>query len=263
MSVPFEPPVALSSLSGESDADWARAGADHAGAAFLGGIAIDSPTRAAARSMVDRDRSEFLPPDPLAFVADQFEALEDAPIRPGINVRTTSIGPLRAMAELCREHGAILEINAHCRQGEMCDAGAGESLLRDGDRLCEQVRAAAAEGPTVGVKLRTEVAGVNLPALAARLGRAGADLLHVDAMDSERVVADVVERIEAVDDTPGTDDVAVIANNGVRGTRTVETYLRYGADAVSVGRPSTDAETLAAVRQATEAYRERPRLEVW
>ncbi|MFT4923616.1 MAG: hypothetical protein ACI8XM_002844, partial [Haloarculaceae archaeon] len=40
----FEPRVALASLSGESDAAWARAGSAFAGAAFLGGIALDDRT---------------------------------------------------------------------------------------------------------------------------------------------------------------------------------------------------------------------------
>ena len=45
----FRPRVALASLSGEADAQWARAGAAHVGCAFLGGIALDESTRAAAR----------------------------------------------------------------------------------------------------------------------------------------------------------------------------------------------------------------------
>jgi len=70
-AVPFEPRVALASLSGQSDADWARAVSEHVGAAILGGIALDGPTREAARELVDRDRVEFLPPDPLTFLDDQ------------------------------------------------------------------------------------------------------------------------------------------------------------------------------------------------
>jgi TIM-barrel protein len=152
---------------------------------------------------------------------------------------------------VCAAHDAVLELNAHCRQAEMCAAGAGESLLRDGDRLCEQVVAAAATGATVSVKLRAAVDGVDLPALAPRLADAGADVLHVDAMDSEHVVAAVADRADAF----------VVANNGVRGPESVEQYLRYGADAVSVGRPSDDPRVLARVRRAVAAFRARPRLE--
>ncbi len=254
MTPPFDPPVALASLSGEADAAWARAAETHVGCAFLGGIALDDATRAAARGMVDRDRSEFLPEDPTAFVDEQFEALADADLRPAINVRTGSVGPLEAVAAVCRDHDAILEVNAHCRQEEMCAAGAGHALLRDADRLCEQVRAASEAGATTSVKVRTEVEGVDLPAVCRRAAEAGADLVHVDAMDSEPVVADVVEAVGS--------DVAVVANNGVRDRASAEEYLRYGADAVSVGRASDRPDVLARVRRAVEAFAERPSLEV-
>ncbi|MFB6117894.1 tRNA-dihydrouridine synthase [Halosegnis sp.] len=236
----FEPRLALASLSGTADATWARAGAPWAGCAFLGGISLDKPTRAAARRLCERDREEFLPENPVAFVDEQFSALAETPLRPAINVRTTSVGPLSKTAAVAASHDAILEVNAHCRQAEMCETGAGERLLRDGDRLCEYVRAAANVGATVSVKLRTEVAGVDLPALAPRLERAGADLLHVDAMDSEAVIGEIRAATDAF----------LVANNGVRDRATVREYLRYGADAISVGRPSDDPRVLERVSEA-------------
>jgi TIM-barrel protein len=241
----FTPRVAAASLSGESDAEWARAAAPYVGCVFLGGIALDEATREAARELCDRDRTEFLPPDPIQFIDGQFAAIEPLDVRPGVNVRSATPEPIEAAASVCVEHDAILEINAHCRQTEMCAAGAGESLLADGDRLSEYVAAADAVGATVSVKLRTEVSGVDLSALSARLSAAGADLLHVDAMDSESVVADVVSAAP---------DADVIANNGVRDRETVREYLDYGADAVSVGRPSDNPAVLERVRSATDAY---------
>ena len=239
----FEPRVAAASLSGEADAQWARNAAPYVGCAFLGGLAIDPETRAAARRLVDRDRTEFLPASPLSFVDEQLSALSRADLRPAFNVRSVDPDRIRAAAEVCADHGAILEINAHCRQAEMCEVGAGESLLRDGERLHELVAAAATTGATVSVKLRAEVGGVALPSLSATLAGAGADILHVDAMDSEAVVADIVSR------APG---AFVIANNGVRGHGTVREYLGHGADAVSVGRPSDDPRVLRRVRRAVD-----------
>ncbi len=241
----FEPPLALASLSGEADADWARAGADYAGAAFLGGIALDADSRAAAREMVrDRDRTEYLPEDPLAFVDRELAALEDVPIRPGFNARSATPDPIVDAARVCRDRGAVLEINAHCRQEELCAVGCGETLLRDADRLAEYVARAAATGAVVGVKLRAEVPGVDLPALARRLEEAGASFVHVDAMDTESVIAEIIEAT----------DLYVIANNGVRDDGTVREYAAYGADAVSVGRPSTDPVVLERVREAVDRH---------
>ncbi|MFC7076323.1 tRNA-dihydrouridine synthase [Haloarcula halophila] len=239
----FRPRVALASLSGESDTGWARSVADHVGCAFLGGIALDGPTRDAARQLVDRDRREFLPDDPVSFVDEQLGALEPVPIRPGFNVRSASVEPVRRVGAVCRDHDAILELNAHCRQSEMCAAGAGESLLRDTDRLEEQVSGATASGATVSVKVRAEVDGVDLVSVAGAVERAGGDVLHVDAMDSEGVVAPVTDAT----------DLFVIANNGVRDAESVQEYLGYGADAVSVGRASDDPEILRDVRAAVDA----------
>lgn len=240
----FRPRVALASLSGESDAVWARAMADTAGCAFLGGIAIDGPTRTAAAALVERGRSEFLPADPIAFIDRQLRTLGDAPIRPGFNVRSVSLAPIERAARICRDHGAILELNAHCRQAEMCAAGAGESLLRRPDRLVTQVETAAEVGAVVSVKVRAEVDDVCLPELSQRLVAAGADVVHVDAMDSESVVGRIADAT----------DCFLIANNGVRGPHTATEYVEYGADAVSVGRASDDPKIMRAVRDAIEAW---------
>jgi len=246
MAVDFQPRLALASLSGQSDAAWAAAASDYAGAAVLGGIALDGPTREAAREMVERDRTEFLPPDPFVFLDIQLAALESTPLLAGFNVRAGSAPPIREAARICASHDAMVEINGHCRQDEMCRAGAGESLLRDPARLCAQVRAASETGATVSVKVRTELDGVDLSSVTARVVEAGADVLHVDAMDSESMVAEVVESAHS--------DTFVIANNGVRDRDTVREYLEYGADAVSVGRPSDDPDVLDRVRRATDEY---------
>lgn len=235
----FTPPLALASLSGEADAEWAKLGSEWAGCGFVGGVSLDEPTREAARELVARDRSEFLPEDPTAFIDAQLAALADVDIRAGVNVRTTSTAPLREAAGVAADHDAILEVNAHCRQDELCAVGAGETLLRDTDRLCEYVRCASEAGAAVGAKVRAET-GVDLPTLASELESAGADCLHVDCMDTESVVADIADAC----------DLFLVANNGVRDRATVREYLDYGADAVSVGRPSDSPRVLERVRDA-------------
>lgn len=242
--VSFTPRLALASLSGEADADWARSGAPYAGAAFLGGIALDDASRAAARDLVERDRTEFLPPNPLAFVDRQLAALEGVGIQPAFNVRSTTVDPVEEAARVCRDRGAYLEVNAHCRQDELCAVGCGETLLADRARLGRYVERAAAIGATTGVKVRAEVPGVDLVETARAIEDAGGAFVHVDAMDSESVIADVAEAT----------DLFVIANNGVRDDRTVREYVEYGADAVSVGRPSDDPTVLDRVRAAVDRH---------
>lgn len=245
MTCESPPRLALASLSGEADARWAGDGSLWADLAMLGGIALDRESRNAARELVARDRSEFLPPDPLVFIDVQLAALADTPIRAGMNVRSTTVEPVRAAARLCAAHDAVVEINAHCRQEELCRVGCGETLLRDTDRLCEYVSAAAATGADVSVKVRAEVDGVDLAETARRVEGAGAAMFHVDAMDTEEVIADVAD---------ATPDLVLVANNGVRDRETVSEYLDYGADAVSVGRPSTDPRVLQRVREAVDDW---------
>ena len=241
--------LALASLSGVADADWARTAAPYADLAFLGGVALDSDSRAAARELVARGREEFLPADPLSFVEDQLAALDDAPIRTGVNVRSATVEPIREVASICAAHGAVLELNAHCRQEELCAVGCGETLLRETERLSRYVAAASDAGATVSVKVRAEVDGADLPTTTRAVADAGADAIHVDAMDSEPLIADVA----------AASDAFVLANNGVRDRVTAWEYLAYGADGVSVGRPSDDPAVLERVARAVMDWERRGR----
>ena len=242
-----EPFLVAASLSGESDAAWARTAGEHVDCAVLGGIALDPASREAARDLVARGRSEFLPAEPIAWIDRQLRTLADAPVRPGVNVRSATVEPVREAAAICADHGAICEINAHCRQPELRAAGCGETLLSDRDRLVEYVAAAAETGATTSVKVRAGIEGVDLAAVARAVAAAGADWIHVDAMDSEAVVAEVADAM---------DSEAVVANNGVRGRATVREYAEYGADAVSVGRPSDDPRALSRVADAVADWRD-------
>ncbi|PHQ39730.1 dihydropyrimidine dehydrogenase [Halorubrum persicum] len=250
------PFLVAASLSGAADADWARAAAPHVDAAVLGGIALDPASRAAARDLVARDRSEFLPADPLAWIRRQFDRLADAPLRPGANVRSATVGPVREAAAICAERDAVCEVNAHCRQPELRAVGCGESLLRDPARLAAYVTAAAETGATTSVKVRAEVPGVDLGAVADAVADAGADWLHVDAMDSEAAIDELTADRTAGATSRPRDDLTVIANNGVRGRETVAEYAAYGADAVSVGRPSERPPALSRVADAVAAWGE-------
>jgi len=240
----FEPRLALASLSGESDAEWATVGAPYAGAAFLGGIAIDEPTREAARQLRDRDRTEFLPEDPVRFVESELEALATVSIQPAWNVRAVNHEALREVATVCAAHDAILEINAHCRQDEICATGAGERLLREPARLAELVRTASEAGATVSVKCRAELDDVALPAVLGEAEAAGAEIAHVDAMDDERIIHEIADETGCF----------LVANNGVRDHETVHDYLDAGADAVSVGRPSDNPSVLETVSAAVTRH---------
>jgi len=63
-------------------------------------------------------------------------------------------------------------------------------------------------------------------------------------MDSRRVVRDVVEAT----------DLFVVANNGIRHREDVFEYFAYGADAVSVGRPSRDPDDVRSIYAAVKEW---------
>ncbi len=251
-----DPFLVAASLSGEAGAEWARRTAEYVDCAVMGGIALDSASRAAARDLVARGRDEFLPDDPTAWIDRRLRAVADAPVHPGVNVRSATVDPVREAAAVCADHGAICEINAHCRQPELRAVGCGETLLADRDRLAEYVAAAAETGATTSVKVRAEVPDADLVDVAVAVADAGADWLHVDAMDAVPVIADVAAALRSGGSDGDGRRVTLIANNGVRGRETVGEYAGNGADAVSVGRPTDDPRVLSRVADAVADWRE-------
>ena len=240
--------LALASLSGESDAEWALRRQEWIDVAFLGGLALDETTREAARAMVERGRDEFLTFEPFAWIREQFGKLEGSGVRPAVNVRASSPQPLEEAARAVSEFDGILEINAHCRQPEMIEAGSGHALLRDSGRLWEYLEAAQGCGVDVSLKARFEVPGVDSVSLLNRAAENGLTYLHVDTMDSESLLRNVT-------------GATVIANNGVREPKDLETMAGYGAGMVSVARGDRP-EILSILRDhipCSGSLEERPR----
>lgn len=238
----FEPRLALASMSGESSAEWAMAREEWIGGAFLGAFNLDEETCTASREMVARGRTEFLPDRPFDYLDDQLEKCAEIDCLVGANVRTVSPERIHRAGELCVEHDVVLEINAHCRQPEMVEIGCGQQLLRTPERLRDYLQAGSESGALVSLKGRFEVEDADSVEILNRAVEWGADILHVDAMDSEGLIAELEAPF-------------ILANNGVRRARHVREYARYGADGVSVGRANNPdfLETLSkAVRNQWE-----------
>jgi TIM-barrel protein len=234
-------PLIAASLSGVADREWAERIAPLVSRAMLGGISVDAPTRAAAAALRMRGRAEFLPADPIDWVAQMTRSPRPVPM--GVNIRARSTGGVRAVAEAIDTDDVWIEVNAHCRQPEMCAAGAGESLLHERRRLAQLVREGAAAGVTTGVKVRAEVPGIDLIAVAGAVADAGGSFLHVDTMDDP----DVIGRVAAET------DLWIIANNGIRSVGDITAAVAAGAAGVSVGRPSTDPSAVAQIAAACAA----------
>ncbi|MGA2933552.1 MAG: methanogenesis marker 9 domain-containing protein [Methanomicrobiales archaeon] len=235
-------PIAIASMAGTVDAAYVAARAGHVGMGFIGGYSIDPPTIEASRRMAEAGRCEFLPGDPVAELRQQADLLAASPVVGGINLRASTPEALSGVARSLGDR-VIYEIDAHCRQAPMVEAGSGEFLLHHPDRLVEMVCALKSEGVLVSVKIRAGVSE-NDPKLARRLWEAGADLLHVDLMDAGYAKIRQIRNASPI---------LVIANNSMQSFDRVMEMFSHGADLVSLARRS-DIQTLAGLDAAITRY---------
>lgn len=223
----FKNPIALASMAGITDSKFAS-GLQNAGLVVLGGYNLDELTNKAARKEIERGRSEFVSDEPLEFLRKELEAAKGMGTAVAVNVRAASIEPLIEAARIARESGAILEINAHCRQPEMVEQGAGEALLKDIPRLTDYIREIKKTGAVVSVKTRANV--VNDVELARAFEKAGADIIHIDAFHPEGMDVGVIKRVR------NSTGLFIIGNNSVVDFESAKEMFSYGADMVSVAR---------------------------
>ena len=214
-------PIAVASMAGITDSIFALR-FKNAGMIILGGYNLDRPTNEAARKEVERGRTEFISDKPLEFIRSELEATKGY---------TTIAVNAREAAVLAKEYGAILEINAHCRQPEMVELGAGEALLKDIPRLSEYITEIKKTGVVLSVKTRANV--VNDVELAKAIEKAGADIIHIDAMHPQGVDIGVIKCIR------NSTNLFIIGNNSITDPESAKEMFSRGADMVSVARAIT------------------------
>lgn len=222
---PVKTPIVLASMAGITDSEYVLARSKHAGVAFIGGYNTDEPSRKASAEMEAAGRTEF----DAGFdeIATEIDILDGADIILGLNLRGATPEAFVAAAKRFGS-SVIYEIDAHCRQQPMIDAGCGEYLLHNPDKLCAIVSALAAEGVTVSVKTRAGVADDR--ELAKMLWKAGATILHVDLMDTGHT------KIRQIRNSC---PLIIIANNSVTSPDKMMDYFAHGADLVSVARSAS------------------------
>jgi tRNA-dihydrouridine synthase B len=235
-------PIAIASMAGWVDADYVLKRADHVGAAFIGGYSIDAATLEASRKMAEEGRREFVYDDPVQELRAQIDRLAGSGVVVGLNLRGSSPDSYRTIAEALGK-GVIYEIDAHCRQQPMIDAGCGEYLLHHPEQLAATIGALKSAGAYVSVKIRAGVTR-NDPDLARSIWKAGADMLHVDLMDFGYA------KIRQIRNSC---PLFLIANNSINTFERMKEMLSHGADMVSLARQS-DQETLATLDAAVCRY---------
>jgi|Deesub1362B_J571_1020462.scaffolds.fasta_scaffold00173_32 TIM-barrel protein len=224
--ITFRNPFAISSIAGITDASFGNKFSNLVGAIFLGGFSIDERTIEASRRIALRGRKEFIFDDPIEKISEELRKARG--YVPGVNVRASRKEELMLVSEICAKRGAILEINAHCRQKEVIEAGSGEILLRKQEILEDWIKSAKERGTTVSLKIRSGV--VDEVSLAKRMERAGLDILHVDAMGSKGADLEAIRRIR------NATHLFIIGNNSVRCFVDVKEMFGRGANMVSLAR---------------------------
>ena len=219
-------PIATAPIAGITDSGFAAKFAN-AGLVVLGGFNLDARTNDAARKELARGRKEFVSDHPMDLLKKELKASEGL-TSIAVNVRAASLEPFVEAARLAKDSSAILEINAHCRQPEMLELGAGEALLRDVPGLCEYIREIKKTGVVLSVKTRANV--VNDVELAKAIEKAGADIIHIDAMHQDGMDVGVIKRVRNFT------DLFIIGNNSVVDFESAKEMFSHGADMVSVAR---------------------------
>jgi TIM-barrel protein len=220
-------PVVLAPMAGITNAEYVLERATHVGAAFIGGFSLDSAAQKASKKMIETGRTEFS--GGLDKIATELAILEETDVVIGLNLRGSTP---EAYVDAARKFGrdVIYEIDAHCRQQPMIDMHCGEYLLHNVDTLCTIVRALHAEGVCVSVKTRAGVIDDRL--LARKLWAAGADILHVDLMDTGHT------RIRQIRNSC---PLILIANNSITTPDKMMEMFSHGADMVSLARSANIA----------------------
>ena len=219
---PVKTPIVLASMAGVTDAEYVLERSRHAGVAFIGGYNTDEASRFASAAMQAGGRVEF--DADFDEIATEIDILDGTDIILGLNLRGATPDGFVAAAKRFGK-SVIYEIDAHCRQQPMIDAGCGEYLMHNPEKLCAIVSALAKDGVTVSVKTRTGV--VDDRELAKMLWKAGAHILHVDLMDTG---------YSKVRQIRNSCPLIIIANNSVTDTDRMMDYFSHGADLVSLAR---------------------------
>jgi len=216
--------LVLSAMAGINNADFAKK--HKVGFAILGGFNADRATNEAALKAIKRGRKEFVFKDPLKGIEAELKKMEGFTGVVGVNVRSSTIEGYVATAKLAGDFGAVVEINAHCRQEEFVEIGCGQALLIS-EKLPRIVERSS-KFADVSVKIRGGL-GIDYEKLAQKLFDSGALLLHVDAMiPGGGADYGLIKRLSGIGN--------IIGNNSVTDVSTAKRMIKCGAKLVSAAR---------------------------
>jgi TIM-barrel protein len=151
-------PSVLAGMAGRNNGEFCRRiGNLGVGMVTIGGVSVDAGSMEASVKMVKRGRVEFIFDNLGEFLEENITTAQESGALVCVNIRSASLNGYVKASEIISDFKAVVEINAHCRQREMMDIGAGQSLLGDLEKLREIVGTLRETGIYCIVKFRGNV----------------------------------------------------------------------------------------------------------
>ncbi|MDI9623675.1 MAG: tRNA-dihydrouridine synthase [Methanothermobacter sp.] len=207
----------------------------------LGGYNADKPTVKAAKKIMERGRLEFdFSADELPIIIQKEVSLikDRTDVMVSVNLRAVTPDPIIEISRI--NEVDVVEINAHCRQGELTSIGCGQALLMDLERLEDFTREVVRRSDSkVSVKIRGNIPGVDEVEVAKVLDDSGVDYIHLDAMKPGFDCADfkLVNGVSKV-----IENATLIGNNSIRDLESARRMLKAGADGISIARAAINGK---------------------
>ena len=200
----------------------------------LGGYSLDEKTIEASQKIIERGRKEFHfdLDEIIPHIKKEVNLIKKAhpDVLVSANVRSTTPEPIIEASKI--NDLDIIEINCHCRQEEITAIGCGQEMLKRpdlSDYISQIVDNSKSE---VSVKIRGNVPDIDTLQVAKTIEDAGADYLHLDAMDPNVFDADW----KLLENVCNNTNIKVIGNNSVDSTEKVMKMYQCGVYGFSIAR---------------------------
>jgi len=199
----------------------------------IGGYNTDNESIEACERNIARGRKEFNYPkeEVYSVIENEVNTIKDNfDVNVSANLRGTTPDPLIEISKIANLD--IIEINCHCRQEELVEAGCGQAMLLRPDLedyIKEVVKRSQSQ---VSMKMRANVEGVDNLEIAKLAEDCGVDYLHIDAMKKGVRDADF-DLIKQISDNT---NIFIIGNNSINSIAQAEKMLNAGANGISIAR---------------------------
>jgi tRNA-dihydrouridine synthase B len=170
-------PSILAAMAGRNDGKFCRRIGDlGVGMVTIGGISVDEKTMAASRKMIRRGRREFIFDDLYCFLEENIPIARKSDASVCVNIRSATIEGYVRASEIIADFDAVVEIDAHCRQKEMIQSGAGQCLLEE----LEKFRLIVTTMQEIGIPSIVKFRG-NVRSEKETLETVQPDVVHIDS----------------------------------------------------------------------------------